>query len=163
MLLLQNIVVDPLLSAIHTRIQFSQVFSLIPYNHWTGILTIVFQILYNFIYTITHIFLALISISLSERFTQLNGVLFQIQGKVNFLYSVPCVQCTVYNTCLINFFKGNAELLLAYNPWKLQRIVSFSQKNWRSRTKIDFFVNDWQFVLDLSSSFVQSQVSLSSL
>lgn len=68
------------LEAFFTNNYYS-VFSLVSYSPWTGILMLYLNFLSTFTWNYTDLFLVLISLSLSQRFKQINEVLLQVQGR----------------------------------------------------------------------------------
>ncbi|XP_014475219.1 PREDICTED: gustatory receptor for sugar taste 64f-like isoform X7 [Dinoponera quadriceps] len=65
--------------------QFPQVFSMISYSLWKGILMDIVNVLSTFSWNFVDLFLILISIALVDQFKQLNSRLNSIRGKHNFL------------------------------------------------------------------------------
>ena len=98
-------------SQLITNLKFFQVFPLISYNPWKGLLVMYFYLLANFAWNYTDLFLSLISLSLSERFKQINTVLFRTQGQVRFLQ---------YNRIQLS-----AQISLKKIPYPLQEMHSF--------------------------------------
>ncbi|XP_078034005.1 gustatory receptor for sugar taste 64f isoform X2 [Augochlora pura] len=70
---------------VYFQSQFPQVFTMISYSLWKGILVDLINVLSTFSWNFVDLFLILISIALVEQFRQLNNRLSSIKGKYHFI------------------------------------------------------------------------------